>query len=119
MLHEIRCKAMAPERRYTEEMATIPCDICRQNIILTLYEQHMANHDAHCDDNKYNTKPIYVSKNYDGESKPNECEICFKSYNKGDLLAYLKCKHTFHELCFLEWSKIKAICPICRGDTSK
>ncbi|KAI3964473.1 hypothetical protein MKX01_007163 [Papaver californicum] len=53
------------------------------------------------------------------------CSICLQDMNGGggggvdNDAVVLKCWHTFHEKCTLEWSKRKPNCPLCRHDMRK
>ncbi|MCL7046525.1 hypothetical protein MKW94_024339 [Papaver nudicaule] len=49
------------------------------------------------------------------------CSVCLQDMNGGDdgAVVALKCSHTFHEKCVLEWSKRMPNCPLCRHDMRK
>lgn len=49
--------------------------------------------------------------------KTRTCEIC-KGYMVAgeDLIYILECGHIFHKKHFLEWMKVKRICPTCKED---
>ncbi|MCL7038166.1 hypothetical protein MKW94_012167 [Papaver nudicaule] len=51
------------------------------------------------------------------------CSVCLQDMNGGgggggDAVV-LKCWHTFHEKCMLEWFRRKPTCPLCRHDVRK
>ena len=53
-------------------------------------------------------------------SKLNEenkrCIICLEEYKIDDITLVLPCFHFFHKNCIINWSKKKAICPLCKLD---
>lgn len=40
------------------------------------------------------------------------CAVCFDKTNK--LIINIKCSHTFHKKCIIEWLKTNKLCPVCR-----
>ncbi|MCL7027289.1 hypothetical protein MKW94_029875 [Papaver nudicaule] len=48
------------------------------------------------------------------------CSVCLQDMDSGaDDAVVLKCSHTFHKKCMLEWSRRKPNCPLCRHDMRK
>ncbi|VEU34066.1 unnamed protein product [Pseudo-nitzschia multistriata] len=50
------------------------------------------------------------------------CDICLLEFEAGDEVAWspnLKCSHTFHKECILDWLVRKQTCPTCRQDYLK
>nr|GEX31798.1 hypothetical protein [Tanacetum cinerariifolium] len=45
------------------------------------------------------------------------CSICYDEYQKGQMIAALACKHTYHEGCINNWLSRKRACPNCRAFT--
>eukprot|EP01022_Parablepharisma_sp_SALTPOND_P008005 TRINITY_DN135061_c2_g1_i1.p1 TRINITY_DN135061_c2_g1~~TRINITY_DN135061_c2_g1_i1.p1 ORF type:complete len:1050 (-),score=86.24 TRINITY_DN135061_c2_g1_i1:7026-10100(-) len=93
---------------------TIVCDICRETVPFQLYEQHMSHHDKNQEKPQQHDASVLPRIKYEGKGEDKECKICFSDYKIGDTLVYLKCMHKFHERCFMEWVKERAICPICK-----
>ena len=42
-----------------------------------------------------------------------KCSLCEKKINEDEIFYCPSCNHSFHRREFLEWLKIKGICPIC------
>eukprot|EP00190_Bangiopsis_sp_CCMP1999_P006472 CAMPEP_0198724632 /NCGR_PEP_ID=MMETSP1475-20131203/2084_1 /TAXON_ID= ORGANISM="Unidentified sp., Strain CCMP1999" /NCGR_SAMPLE_ID=MMETSP1475 /ASSEMBLY_ACC=CAM_ASM_001111 /LENGTH=385 /DNA_ID=CAMNT_0044486215 /DNA_START=150 /DNA_END=1310 /DNA_ORIENTATION=- len=58
------------------------------------------------------TRKLYT-KPLDGEAAT--CVICVESYNQGDELFELPCKHQYHQTCVTQWLLKHNTCPICRS----
>eukprot|EP00188_Purpureofilum_apyrenoidigerum_P005173 Plantae.Rhodophyta-Purpureofilum_apyrenoidigerum.ctg64703.p1 GENE.Plantae.Rhodophyta-Purpureofilum_apyrenoidigerum.ctg64703~~Plantae.Rhodophyta-Purpureofilum_apyrenoidigerum.ctg64703.p1 ORF type:complete len:295 (-),score=32.57 Plantae.Rhodophyta-Purpureofilum_apyrenoidigerum.ctg64703:335-1219(-) len=56
---------------------------------------------------KLYTKPL--------DSEAATCVICVESYDQGDELFELPCKHQYHQACVTQWLLKHNTCPICRG----
>ena len=54
----------------------------------------------------------YTKKDID--TPKEECSVCLIEFETDDNVIQLKCHHTFHEHCIMEWSQYKADCPNCR-----
>jgi hypothetical protein len=50
--------------------------------------------------------------------KDYSCTICVSSFNIGEKITELECKHVLHTECISEWVKYKAECPLCRHSIS-
>ena len=45
---------------------------------------------------------------------PDKCAVCLNN-KQNDVTARIdSCSHTFCYSCILEWSKVRAICPLCK-----
>lgn len=44
------------------------------------------------------------------------CTICLNSFNEGDRVGKIKCKHKFHVECLKTWIQRKNHCPLCQAD---
>ena len=44
----------------------------------------------------------------------NFCSVCLSSFEDGDVLKVLPCKHFFHKVCLDPWFIKEGSCPICR-----
>jgi hypothetical protein len=44
------------------------------------------------------------------------CTICLNSFQEGDRVGDIKCKHIFHVACLKKWIQRKNHCPLCQGD---
>ena len=45
---------------------------------------------------------------------PDKCAVCLNN-KQSDIIARIdSCSHTFCFSCILEWSKVRAICPLCK-----
>lgn len=44
------------------------------------------------------------------------CVICLSTYEDGDMLSKLWCKHHFHRACIKEWLMLNRRCPLCKQD---
>jgi len=66
-------------------------------------------------------QPKHVSSCADGESKESEdvCSVCMETYQKGDVVKQLPCKHEFHGDCIDRWLNLKDACPLCRAKLTK
>ncbi|KAG2208041.1 hypothetical protein INT46_010135 [Mucor plumbeus] len=61
---------------------------------------------------------IFHKENKNDEEE--ECIICLETYQEGDILRKLPCKHEFHSLCVDTWLITrKKYCPICKFDVCK
>ena len=50
----------------------------------------------------------------DRPSTPDKCAVCLNN-KQMDIIARIdSCAHTFCFACILEWSKVRAICPLCK-----
>lgn len=47
-------------------------------------------------------------------SENNTCSVCLSSFESGDVLKVLPCKHFFHKACLDPWFHKAGACPICR-----
>ncbi|KAL7308110.1 hypothetical protein PS15m_012004 [Mucor circinelloides] len=66
---------------------------------------------------KLKTKTFH-KENKDDEEE--ECIICLESYQEGDTIRRLPCKHEFHSTCVDTWLITrKKYCPICKFDVCK
>ncbi|CAO3668679.1 unnamed protein product [Rhizopus microsporus] len=45
------------------------------------------------------------------------CVICLSTYEDGDILCKLWCKHHFHKACLHEWLALNFRCPMCKQDS--
>jgi hypothetical protein len=65
----------------------------------------------------YNNKICCICDNYLLE---NNCLISENdiNYEKGTKIFTLNCGHSFHKYCFIQWFKVKKICPLCRVDVN-
>ncbi|XP_010444496.1 PREDICTED: E3 ubiquitin ligase BIG BROTHER-like [Camelina sativa] len=48
----------------------------------------------------------------------NECSICTVSYEKGDKITMLPCKHAFHKDCISNWLKENKVCCECQAEVN-
>jgi len=61
------------------------------------------------------------SYDYDsaGGEATDDCSICLESFQRGDTVRELPCKHCFHRSCIDEWFKRERFrrrtCPLCKG----
>eukprot|EP00941_MAST-03F_sp_MAST-3F-sp1_P004756 g4756.t1 len=44
------------------------------------------------------------------------CLVCQMSYEEGDELMHLPCKHNYHSECIKIWLRQKSTCPVCKSD---
>jgi len=94
------------------------CESCNEQIPLPLFEQHMLDHDhgkikeKKPENNDY-SKLVRIK--FDGKGEEQDCKICFNLFKPKEILICLKCMHKFHEACFMQWTKEKSICPVCRS----
>jgi hypothetical protein len=51
---------------------------------------------------------------YSCDSIHEPCSICLDSYEEGDELLYMPCRHTFHSACLHRWLHGHNTCPVCR-----
>jgi len=60
-----------------------------------------------------------ITKEAEGDIKL-KCSICMMDVKKGDKISELKCKHTFHTDCIMQWLKeYNYKCPVCRKECGK
>lgn len=45
----------------------------------------------------------------------DNCVICQNNFEEKDKVAFLNCKHIYHNDCITNWSKYKQECPICKN----
>lgn len=46
-----------------------------------------------------------------------ECTVCLSTFEEGELIRKLKCKHVFHKDCLDTWlQQCSATCPLCRSE---
>ncbi|MCL7038167.1 hypothetical protein MKW94_012168 [Papaver nudicaule] len=78
-------------------------------------ENTMEDEDKGCFDVESHMQKIVVS-----DADAEVCSICLQGMMNGggadDEAVVLKCGHTFHHKCMVEWSKRKPNCPLCRHD---
>lgn len=48
------------------------------------------------------------------KKKDESCPICCTEFQLNELAIGLRCKHTYHEECIMEWFKDENRCPICK-----
>ncbi|MCL7023292.1 hypothetical protein MKW94_007416 [Papaver nudicaule] len=81
-------------------------------------ENTMEDEDKGCFDVESHMQKIVVS-----DADAEVCSICLQGMMNGggadDEAVVLKCGHTFHHKCMVEWSKRKPNCPLCRHDIRK
>ncbi|XP_019182832.1 PREDICTED: RING-H2 finger protein ATL57-like [Ipomoea nil] len=47
---------------------------------------------------------------------PLECTVCLSTFEEGEAIRKLKCKHVFHKDCLDTWlEQCSATCPLCRS----
>lgn len=49
-----------------------------------------------------------------GDGGSSFCVICAENINGGDTVVILRCRHTMHNECLVEWLRRKNQCPACR-----
>lgn len=50
----------------------------------------------------------------DNISTSPDCSVCKDSFNLGEELIQLPCKHMFHRDCIMPWLQMRDTCPTCR-----
>ena len=45
---------------------------------------------------------------------PEECIICISTFEINNKITTLKCGHSYHHKCILEWYNKNQTCPICK-----
>jgi len=53
-------------------------------------------------------KPMKMKKS------SKECSVCCHSFNDGEIIRRLPCKHMFHNKCLMPWLEKHVTCPNCR-----
>lgn len=54
------------------------------------------------------------------EDLKTKCSICMMNFSKGNKLCKLKCGHSFHKDCIMQWlSEYNYRCPVCRTECGK
>jgi hypothetical protein len=48
------------------------------------------------------------------KDETDECTICLESYNDGDSIRILCCRHRYHRSCIDTWHQHNDYCPLCR-----
>lgn len=56
---------------------------------------------------------------YTSDLEFTECSICLESYQIGEDVRVLSCKHCFHKPCIDSWLGTMLRCPICRNAVTK
>eukprot|EP00929_Paragymnodinium_shiwhaense_P008620 TRINITY_DN112577_c0_g1_i1.p1 TRINITY_DN112577_c0_g1~~TRINITY_DN112577_c0_g1_i1.p1 ORF type:complete len:386 (-),score=75.30 TRINITY_DN112577_c0_g1_i1:106-1263(-) len=46
----------------------------------------------------------------------DDCAICLECYEQDDRIAFLPCRHRFHEGCVSSWLNRDTVCPLCKQD---
>ena len=46
--------------------------------------------------------------------RENDCSICLETYQRGEQIKELQCRHTYHPVCIDEWLLESRKCPMCR-----
>jgi FMN phosphatase YigB (HAD superfamily) len=66
---------------------------------------------------KINYNEYYEVKKFElKDNKKLHCIICLENYKYNDLIALMKCDHTYHYNCIKKWLNHNPNCPICRKD---
>ncbi|CAL9066582.1 unnamed protein product [Musa banksii] len=45
---------------------------------------------------------------------PVDCSVCMESFDAGEVVKQMPCKHMFHDRCILRWLDCHNSCPLCR-----
>ncbi|KAJ2867692.1 hypothetical protein GGH94_000659 [Coemansia aciculifera] len=53
-----------------------------------------------------------------GDAEDRMCAICLSSYEDGEILRLLPCKHHMHQSCVDEWLHINRTCPLCKREAT-
>ncbi|KAJ2263796.1 hypothetical protein GGI01_000441 [Coemansia sp. RSA 376] len=53
-----------------------------------------------------------------GDVEDRMCAICLSSYEDGEILRLLPCKHHMHQSCVDEWLHINRTCPLCKREAT-
>ncbi|XP_071716331.1 probable E3 ubiquitin-protein ligase RHY1A [Rutidosis leptorrhynchoides] len=59
---------------------------------------------------------VFNAENNESSSASRECSICLESFEDGEELINLSCKHKFHSCCLYPWVEVCGACPNCRKD---
>ncbi|OIW06957.1 hypothetical protein TanjilG_18345 [Lupinus angustifolius] len=58
----------------------------------------------------------YSTSAADGHNSNNDCVFCQNTFNDGDQVRMLPCRHVFHSRCFDGWLRhLNFNCPLCRS----
>ncbi|KAI9167223.1 RING finger protein [Paramyrothecium foliicola] len=60
-----------------------------------------------------------VDEELHGREDRFECAVCIDEMKVGELVAFLPCKHVFHDECVVAWLKEHNTCPVCRAPIEK
>lgn len=66
---------------------------------------------------KLKTKPVNQDHQFTFEDK--NCLICMMTFEEGDKIADMSCRHNFHVDCMKEWLKRKNVCPLCNAQVAE
>ncbi|KAI6183412.1 RING-type domain-containing protein [Aphelenchoides bicaudatus] len=50
---------------------------------------------------------------YDGNDSDEECAICMLDFERGQLIRFLPCNHSYHNHCIDDWLLRSLTCPSC------
>ncbi|CAE7651053.1 RNF149 [Symbiodinium microadriaticum] len=46
------------------------------------------------------------------------CAVCLETFQDGDSVRVLRCRHTFHTECVDRWLAVNRLCPLCKQDVA-
>jgi E3 ubiquitin-protein ligase BIG BROTHER-like protein len=61
----------------------------------------------------YNRAGLFSKKK---KTEVEECVICCMTFDNGERLTKLPCKHKYHPKCITRWLKLKKRCPVCQEE---
>ncbi len=65
-----------------------------------------------------NVEQTYISeaftKKVDSPLPNVECAICLDTFHTGEFKTNMKCHHSFHYKCIIEWGERSDFCSLCR-----
>jgi hypothetical protein len=93
-------------------------DDIEANIGATINEDSMYDVDLGDDSQHLNSNGLVPigRETPDKSTDADCCSVCLSSYEEGELLIVLPCRHHYHKLCLSEWLSGHTTCPLCKHD---